>query len=547
MTRSLGACLLFAGSITVAHAADWTVDTTRDSTDSLPGDGFCADAQNECSLRAAVEESNARSGRDRVLLSAARYGLSLGDLRVTEGLDVVGAGMKQTEIEVEGTGSRAFEVLAQPGKADSVLMSDLEIHGGDVQGSGGAIRNEGTLTLERVRLRDNQASSEGGAVSIHGSGSLMVRNSEFAGNAAVGGGGAISNSARRPVQRGGGSATPPGAGIVRVEDTLFAQGSARAGGAIDNNASGAVFVVRSEFLDNLADPFDGGAVNNNSSSSLVDIRDSRFLRNRAERNGGAMNNNSGGDLIVADSNIAGNTAGQDGGGLNNNSSNGSVEVWRSALTGNEATRDGGGLHSFGDVRLEGSTVSDNSAGRRGGGFKGAGDTSVVVNNTLTGNTALVDGGGIFVESCSVVGIKNTIVADNPTGGDCAVTENPQAQADELLISLGHNIDSDDTCYLVHTSDFAATDPQLEPLADNGAPGLSRVPMASSDAVDSGDMAACSAFDQRGIARGQPQVSNAIACDIGSVERASSPPEIVFSTSFEFYSPSLELPQVCIDD
>ncbi len=51
-----------------AHAATFTVDSTVDSVDALPGDGVCADATGACTLRAAVMETNSLPGADVVHL-----------------------------------------------------------------------------------------------------------------------------------------------------------------------------------------------------------------------------------------------------------------------------------------------------------------------------------------------------------------------------------------------------------------------------------------------------------------------------------------------
>ena len=44
----------------------FVVNTTSDTNDSLPGDGFCTDGFGNCSLRAAVTEANAFSGANQI-------------------------------------------------------------------------------------------------------------------------------------------------------------------------------------------------------------------------------------------------------------------------------------------------------------------------------------------------------------------------------------------------------------------------------------------------------------------------------------------------
>ncbi|MEP6896755.1 MAG: choice-of-anchor Q domain-containing protein, partial [Chloroflexota bacterium] len=63
-----------------------------------------------------------------------------------------------------------------------------------------------------------------------------------------------------------------------------------------------------------------------------------------------------------------------------------------------------------------------------------------------------------------------------------------------------------------SSDLVVWDALIGPLVDNGGPTLTHALLPGSPAIDAGDDAACSAVDQRGIAR--PQGAH---CDIGSYE------------------------------
>lgn len=50
----------------VAAAESFEVNSTADATDAVPGDEFCRTASDECTLRAALEESNALEGEDTI-------------------------------------------------------------------------------------------------------------------------------------------------------------------------------------------------------------------------------------------------------------------------------------------------------------------------------------------------------------------------------------------------------------------------------------------------------------------------------------------------
>src|ERR1043166_2278639 len=76
----------------VVAAATFTVDTTADLPDVTPGDGICGSAGGSCTLRAAVEEANALSGADTVVLPAGHYRLTDGGLTINDDLRARGAG-----------------------------------------------------------------------------------------------------------------------------------------------------------------------------------------------------------------------------------------------------------------------------------------------------------------------------------------------------------------------------------------------------------------------------------------------------------------------
>src|SRR5262249_53847315 len=99
-------------SVQPAFAASFAVNSTADTVDVNPGTGVCADAANNCTLRAAIMETNALPGADTIMLPAGTYLLTLpnaggvnedmdatGDLDVTDSLTINGAGSGSTIIE----------------------------------------------------------------------------------------------------------------------------------------------------------------------------------------------------------------------------------------------------------------------------------------------------------------------------------------------------------------------------------------------------------------------------------------------------------------
>lgn len=111
------------------------------------------------------------------------------------------------------------------------------------------------------------------------------------------------------------------------------------------------------------------------------------------------------------------------------------------------------------------------------------------------------GGGIFV-SAGVVQMRNSILDDNTPG----------ANAFGTLVDDGNNLSSDASCAFTLPGSLNNADPMLLPLADYGGLTLTMALRAGSPAIDAGKTAFCPASDQRQVLRPQ----NA-TCDIGAYE------------------------------
>lgn len=198
-----------------AAAATFTLNSTVDSTDLLPGDGVCADSLLRCTLRAAVMEANASVGPDTIMAPAGTYTLTLGpfddeenfdgahdeygDLDILNGnLTITGAGSASTIIDGGGI-DRVFDVnnFSFGGAAVDVILQGLTVRNGNgpttgsgYQTPGGGIMFDGTgvpggtLTITNCRFTSNTASNVGGGVAAI-FGSLIVTGSEFSSNTSV--------------------------------------------------------------------------------------------------------------------------------------------------------------------------------------------------------------------------------------------------------------------------------------------------------------------------------------------------------------------------
>jgi uncharacterized repeat protein (TIGR01451 family) len=177
---------------------------------------------------------------------------------------------------------------------------------------------------------------------------------------------------------------------------------------------------------------------------------------------------------------------------------------------------GAGLFNFNVAYLENDTFSGNVSPGDGltSGFGGAilnsfgittSGTLVITNVTIYSNTAAAGGGIAIAAPSTALTIKNSLVANN-AGGNCDHTFGP-------LTSLGHNLDSGNTCGFAATGDLTNTNPLVGPLLIN-PPGstATHALLSGSPAINAADNIGCPSIDQRGIARPQAGV-----CDIGSYE------------------------------
>ncbi len=264
----------------------------------------------------------------------------------------------------------------------------------------------------------------------------------------------------------------------------------------------------------------GGAV---FSREDVTIDLSTFSGNSALQDGGAVASLAG-SLQIVRTTISNNSAANAGGIF---AIGQSVLIDQSSLFNNTAlTGDGGGLFSGNDsLTITSSTFSGNTAFDRGGGMSiepRASGTAVVQHSTITNNHA-AGGGGIDI-SLAPLSIDHTIVAGNlrnPTGRDDisgAVAARFSLIGDGTGATITNNGGN-----LIGTSTLPIN-AMLGPLADNGGPTLTHALLASSPAVDAGDLAAIAGvnaplYDQRGP--GFERIENGAASgariDIGAYE------------------------------
>ena len=227
--------------------------------------------------------------------------------------------------------------------------------------------------------------------------------------------------------------------LVTFSGLSLSNGVADRGGAILTVGSGVTVVSETQFLENIATSGGGGAVYVGGGGEFY-ASDSEFLFNSAlgdSGSGGALYQESG-DVGIFGGTMIGNRATRAGGGIEivegnfyaNGLELGIVGVGNIAgLESLAAPGNGGGLHVSGEasVVIIGGNVSGNSAAVQGGGLWNQEGSTIFVRDTVIEQNsaafedtgfAFAGGGGIF-NNGGIVSLRNVEVLDNQASGDGA--------------------------------------------------------------------------------------------------------------------------------
>ena len=247
---------------------------------------------------------------------------------------------------------------------------------GGCTGQGGGIYAEdgGTLTLNNSTIKDCEATDSGGAIYATG-GTINLTNCNLRGCKAIKGGGI------RLYKSGGGDAT------------LIISGGEIGGkyAGEPNTASGT--------------SGNGGGISVEGSSCTVTLKDGAKITGNTANNGGGVYA-SGGTVNITGCTIAGNTGTIAGGG---------ICALANGSTPARVTINGGVIG--GTSTSEANTTG--SSGKGGGIFVSGTNSAVTLLGTanVIGNTTDHEGGGIFVDTGSVLNMKGSAIVTPSTGGD----------------------------------------------------------------------------------------------------------------------------------
>ncbi|EMB19109.1 Pentaxin [Rhodopirellula europaea 6C] len=312
------------------------VDTTSDVIDGTVTDvaSLLADrgADGFISLREAIIAVNNDSVTNwRIDVGSGTYtfaagaGDTAGDFDIRNSVQIVGAGIGSTIIDANQN-DRVFEVFS-----GSVVFQDMTIQGGQgtVVGSGIDVNVGADVTLDTVRMFNNESNNAGGGAVLN-AGTLTILDSEFESNNATGAeGGAIRNSGDLTIERTtftdnwssnslGGALYQAGTGTATITDSLFVGNSStlNSGGAI--YGAGVLTITNTTFSGNSAGASHHGSAIfvTNGTTTLQNVT----ATGNTHGDGGAVRVTSTGTLDIRNTIIAGNT----GGGADDLSSVGTI-------------------------------------------------------------------------------------------------------------------------------------------------------------------------------------------------------------------------------
>lgn len=532
-------------------AATFTVNSLADTSDAEPGNGVCANAGGQCTLRAAIEEANALSGDDTIIFSVIGTINLTGPLPSLSNMTINGPGSSLVTVRRDTGGNyRIFQIngstvnisgltvtngrtpdgtagsgFGNPGEdgagisaTGTVTLTDVVVTGnrtgnggpggsstGGWGGSGAGIAAAGSLTLTNVTVSNNTTGNgetgtfggsggRGGGIFFNG-GTLTITNSTISGNTTGNGAAGIADGAS-----GGGGGD--GGGLLIDSGTLTMTNVVVTG----NNTGDANFGGTGGL--------GGGLMTMPGVNST--ILNTTFSNNTTGDGGGGVTGQGGrggavanfGIMVLKSSTLSGNSTGTAG------------------ASGGDSGGTGGGLFNVSDAKVINTTISGNSTNgfnAPGGGIYQIGSALRVINSTITGNASVSHiGNGIYQISTGVCFIQNSIVAQNIGGPDTWGTFSSSGP------NLIGNAD-DSTGFTIHDLKGTTASPlnaMLGPLANNGGPTQTHALLAGSPALDAGDnvMAVDAdnnalATDQRGAGRiaDSEDAGTTATVDIGAYE------------------------------
>ena len=264
------------------------VNSNADLGDNNLVDGKCLTVNpNECTLRAAVQQSNRTSGSDTINFASTVTGtitLGLGELVIDNEPD---------SLTINGPGARVLTVSGN--NASRVFR----------------ISDDASAAINNLRISNGKATATNGGGIYHDGDFLALTNSTVSGNNASSAGGGIYNTGN----------------VLTLNKTTVSDNTSDGSAGI-LNSNGTMTLTNSTVSGNEA-TFNGGGIFNFGASSMMTLINSTVSNNTAGEGGGGINNNDG-TAILRNTIVAGNTANAGPDVFGTFSSQGNNLVWNTS-------------------------------------------------------------------------------------------------------------------------------------------------------------------------------------------------------------------------
>ena len=270
----------------------FTVNSTADTTDANPGDGRCADSNGQCTLRAAIQESNVEPipnvTSTNVIIFAlpnpAVIDLTLGELNITSGIWIFGPGARRLTVQRSSApGTPNFRIFRVASGGPGVEIRRMSIRNGNAGGQNGGgilVDTDSGLSISDVAISANAAVS-GGGIAVAGR-TLFMNRVLVSLNVATSKGGGIFNQ---------GFPSP------RISNSTITYNLAASGGAIHN--TGSLLLANDTISDNIATDAAKSIFSESGSITVINTIIGRDVQSAISSMSGAFT--SGGNNIVTDS------------------------------------------------------------------------------------------------------------------------------------------------------------------------------------------------------------------------------------------------------
>lgn len=403
--------------ISISNAATFTVNTTNDTIDANAGNGICADSAGNCSLRAAIGETNQLATVVATRINTITLPAGIYTLTITGGSEFLNASgdlniRNSSNLTINGDNARTTIIQAGTIKSTNATDGDGIDRVIGIFNSGAVILSLNNLSVRNGKRNFVGSVNDGGGVlyraALSSGGGLNINNCAFLDNAAEDNGGGISSDTN-----------------TNITNSLIAGNVAFSG----TDFGGGMFFAQTE-----------------TASATLNLTNTTISGNSINN---ATNGGIGGGLFVGRFNVAGLTS--------------TANITNCTITGNTAIGTGGrgggiAAQTAVTTRLRNTIVAGNQATTSGPDFSLSpnGTMSVVSGGTnLIGNDSSSTG---WIGSDLLNNLTSNLGALANNGGE---TDTHAVPTGSSALNAGQNCVVDSTCATFNAPANVTTDQRGE--------------------------------------------------------------------------------------